>query len=164
MIYAAAAFHWVDADIGCPKVFRLLKNGGTFALFRYNAIPSIGDPCYDEVQEVYEKHYYNYYTSNLRPVKKTHKDFCTPEEIHHGFRFYDLKDYGFSDISMTFYDMTTSLNADERIALIDTMSDHRALPEENRKALYAKQKEVILRHGNRYTENITYQLYMGRKL
>jgi len=163
LIYAAAAFHWVDAEIGCPKVFRLLKKGGFVALFRYNVIPSVNDPCYDEVQEVYEKHYYNYYTTSLRPVKKTHKDFCTPEEIYHSFRFYDLKDYGFSDISMTFYDMTTSITADERIALMETMSDHRGLPEENRKALYAEQKEVILRHGNRYTENITYQLYMGRK-
>jgi hypothetical protein len=99
----------------------------------------------------------------LRPIRKTHKDFCTPEEIYHSFRFNDLKDYGFSDISMTFYDMTVSTTADERIALMDTMSDHRGLPEENRRSLYAEQKEVILRHGNRYTENITYQLYMGRK-
>jgi hypothetical protein len=100
----------------------------------------------------------------MRPTKKSHDDFCTPEEIYHSFRFYDLKDYGFSDISMTFYDMTASITADERIALMDTMSDHRGLPDENRKALYAEQREVILRHGNRYTENITYQLYMGRKV
>jgi hypothetical protein len=100
----------------------------------------------------------------MRPTKKSHDDFCTPEEIYHSFRLYNLKDYGFSDISMIFYDMTISRTADERIALIDTMSDHRGLPEENRKALYAEQKEVILRHGNQYKENITYQLYMGRKL
>jgi len=163
LIYAASAFHWVDSEIGCPKVFRLLKNGGVFALFRYNAIPSIGEACYDEVQKVYEKHYYNYYTTSMRPVKKSHEDFCTPEEIYHGFRFHDLRDYGFSDISMTFYDMSISITADERIALMETMSDHRALPEENRKALCEEQREVILRHGNKYTENITYQLYMGRK-
>jgi len=164
LIYAASAFHWVDPEIGCPKVFRLLKKGGIFALFRYNVIPSIGDACYDEVQKVYEKYYYNYYTASTRPVKKSYEDFCTPEEIYHSFRFYDLKDYGFADTSMTFYDMTISKTADERIALIDTTSDHRGLPEENRKALYAEQKEVILQHGNVYTENITYQLYMGRKL
>ena len=53
LIYAASAFHWVDADIGCPKVFRLLKDGGTFALFRNNFIPSVGEALYEEIQTVY---------------------------------------------------------------------------------------------------------------
>lgn len=28
LIYAASAFHWVDAKAGCPKLYRLLANGG----------------------------------------------------------------------------------------------------------------------------------------
>lgn len=36
LIYAATAFHWIDVKIGCPKALRLLKDGGTIALFRYN--------------------------------------------------------------------------------------------------------------------------------
>lgn len=164
LIYAAAAFHWVDPNIGCPKVYRLLKKGGIFALFRYNVIADFGNACYEDVQKVYEKHYYNFYTTSERPMKKNHSDFNTPKEIYHSFRLNDMKDYGFSDISMTFYDYSYTKTADERIALMETMSDHRGLPEVNRAALYAEQKEVILKHGNQYTENVTYQLYMGRKL
>jgi len=59
LIYAASAFHWVDAEIGCPKVFRLLKNGGIFALLRYNFnyIPPKGQDFYEEIQKAYEKLY-----------------------------------------------------------------------------------------------------------
>jgi ubiquinone/menaquinone biosynthesis C-methylase UbiE len=32
LIYAASAFHWVDKEIGLPKVIRLLKSGGVLAL------------------------------------------------------------------------------------------------------------------------------------
>ena len=61
LIYAASAFHWVDAGVGCPKVFRLLKNGGTFALFRNNAVPEDGNVLYEEIQAVYDKYYYRHY-------------------------------------------------------------------------------------------------------
>lgn len=75
LIYAASAFHWVDAEIGGPKAFRLLKNGGTIALFRYNAIAADGETLYDKIQAIYEKYYYSYYTSNTRPVKNQNEIF-----------------------------------------------------------------------------------------
>ncbi|MCL2698215.1 MAG: class I SAM-dependent methyltransferase [Oscillospiraceae bacterium] len=164
LVYAATAFHWVDPQIGCPKVFRILKSGGVFALFRYNAVPSIGEPLYEAVQEVYEKYYYSYYTSNKRPIKKTNDDFCTPAEILHGFGFADMKEYGFGGIIMKFYDVTRALTADEFVAIRDTFSDHRGLPENKKAALYAGLKEVISGHGGCYNEKYTFQLYMGRKL
>ena len=43
LIYAASAFHWIDAHVGCPKVLRLLKSGGAFVLFRNNAVRSDKD-------------------------------------------------------------------------------------------------------------------------
>ena len=67
LIYAASAFHWIDAEIGCPKVFRILKDGGVFALFRNNAVLSDKNDIYNEIQSVYEKYYYNHYKSDKRP-------------------------------------------------------------------------------------------------
>ncbi|MDR2532817.1 MAG: class I SAM-dependent methyltransferase [Oscillospiraceae bacterium] len=164
LVYAATAFHWVEPQIGCPKVFRILKSGGVFALFRYNAVPSIGETLYEAVQEIYEKHYYNHYTSNKRPVKKSHDDFCTPAEILHSFGFADMKEYGFCNLKMKLYDVSRTFTADEFVAIRDTFPDHRGLPESNRTALYAGLKEVILKHGGQYDEKYTFQLYMGRKL
>ena len=163
LIYAATAFHWVDAEIGCPKAFRLLKTGGTIALFRYNAIAADGEKIYDEIQAFYEKHYYSYYTSSIKPVKKSKQDFLKPSEIYISFRFEDLKDYGFKDISMKFYDGIKTFTADEYLIWLDTMSDHRSLPEANRKALYNGIRETIVRNGNCHKIDFIFQLYMGRK-
>lgn len=163
LIYAASAFHWVDAETGCPKAFRLLKDGGTVALFRYNAVAADGDALYEEIQQIYEKFYYSYYTSNIRPKKKTREDFEKPSEIYISYRFEDLKAYGFRDISMKFYDGIKTFNADEYISLLETMSDHRSLPASNRTSLFDGVRKAIIKHCNRHKVDYVYQLYMGRK-
>ena len=167
LIYAASAFHWVDAKIGCPKVLRLLKNGGAFALFRNNAVPTDDDELYTDVQAEYEKHYYSHYKLDNRPVKiskMSYKDFRKPTEIYRGFRFESLDQYGFGDINMKLYKASRIYNADEYIALLETYSDHRALPDDNRAALYEGIKKAIRKHGGQQKLNFIFQLYMGRKL
>ncbi len=163
LVYAASAFHWVDAEIGCPKVYRLLKQGGTFVLFRNNPVPADGEEIYEEIQSVYEKYYHSYYTSRKRPVRKSREDFWKPSEIYNSFRFEDLELYGFRDVIMKLYDASQTYSADEYIALLDTYSDHRGLPDVNREALYAGIKDVILRHGGQHKVDYIFQLYMGRK-
>ena len=163
LVYAASAFHWVDAAIGCPKVFSLLKSGGAFALFRYNAIPAAGEKIYDEIQEVYKKHYYSHYKTMERPRKKSSEEYCQPSGIYEGFRFHELKDYGFSDVCMNLYDSARIFNADGYMLMLETFSDHRSLPEENRTALFAGIKDVILKHGGYLRVDYVFQLYMGRK-
>ena len=160
LIYAATAFHWVDAEIGCPKVFQLLKSGGTFALFRYNTVPVDGDELYEEIQSVYKKYYRPY----IRPVKKTDAELWEHSEIRKAFGFEDLTQYGFRDISMNLYYAACTYNADEYIALLDTFSDHRSLPDSDRAALYSGVKEAILRHGGSHKIDYVFRLYMGRKL
>jgi SAM-dependent methyltransferase len=161
LVYVANAFHWIDAEIGCPKVFRLLRSGGVFALFRYNGVQAVFEDYYKEIQSVYEKYYRSYYkTSGPPPIDVYGK----PEQILHRFGFSDLKDYGFDDITMKLYDGSITYSADEYIELLDTFSDHRHLPEENKVGLYAGVKDVILRHGGSYKADYVYQLYMGRKL
>ena len=166
LIYAASAFHWVDPEIGCPKVLRLLKSGGVFALFRNNSIPDESDDLYEEIQAVYDLHYYSHYKPNNRPVKladMSREDFLKPEEIFRGFRFESLEQYGFVDIVMKLYDAFRTYDTENYIKLIDTYNDHRALPDENREALYAGLRKVIEKHGGQLKLNFVYQLYMGRK-
>lgn len=166
VIYAASAFHWVDAEIGCPKVSRLLKDGGTFALFRNNAVQADGNELYDEIQAVYDKHYYSHYKRDNRPIrisKMTYEDFLKPAEIHRGFRFESLEQYGFVDVTMKLYEATRTCGADDYIALLETMSDHIALPNDNRTALYAGIRKAISKYGGQLQMNYIFQLYMGRK-
>ncbi len=162
LIYAASAFHWVDAEIGCPKVYHHLKNGGAFVLFRNNPVPAVGEELYEEIQTVYEKYYYCYYTSRKRPVRKSREDFWKPSEIYNSFRFEGLERYGFHEVTMKLYDASQIYSADEYIALLDTYSDHRGLPKDNRTALYSGIREAILRHGGYHKVDYIYQLYMGK--
>ncbi|MCL2633444.1 MAG: methyltransferase domain-containing protein [Oscillospiraceae bacterium] len=166
LIYAASAFHWVDAETGCPKVLRLLKSGGVFVLFRNNVYRQKGNIIADAIDEVYEKYYYNHYPRYDRPVdlcKMTYDDFLKPEEIHRGFRFNSLEQFGFTDITMKLYNGLRIYKANEYIALMDTMSDHRAILNKDRAALYKGIKEVILRNGGQLDMKFIFQLYMGRK-
>ena len=166
LIYAASAFHWVDAEIGCPKVLRLLRRGGAFVLFRNNAVPDDNDKLYTDVQAEYDMHYYSYYKPDNRPVKiskMTEKDFWNPAEIYRGFRFNSLEQYGFDDVTMKLYEVPLKYNADDYIALLETYSDHRALPDYNRAVLHAGIKEAIIKHGGYQKLNCIFQLYMGRK-
>ena len=163
LIYAASAFHWIDAQIGCPKVYRLLKPGGVFALIRNNVLPSDGEALFEEIQEAYSKHYYSFYTSKERWVNYTTDYLMSPAGIKHGFGFEDMRSFGFNDIVIKLYDKTITYDADKFAALMDTMSDHRVLPEKNREALYAGIKNAINNHGGQYSQNSIFTLYMGRK-
>jgi SAM-dependent methyltransferase len=160
LVYAASSFHWVDAKIGCLKVFSLLNNGGIFALFRNNFISDCEQEMYNEIQEVYRKYYHQPYKE---PIKLLEREYWESEGIKKGFGFSDLDKYGFTEISKKHYYSNKEFNAEEYILMLDTMSDHRSLPENNRKALYTGIKEIILRHGDFYKVKYFFQLYMGRK-
>ena len=86
-----------------------------------------------------------------------------PSSIFKSFRFESMEQYGFEDVEMKVYDKSNTYDADGYVKLLDTFSDHRALPAENRNALYTEVKNVIKKHGGKITTNNTYQLYMGRK-
>lgn len=162
LIYAATAFHWVDAAIGCPKAFGLLKSGGVFALLRYNAVPADGDPLYEDIQAVYKEYYYRD-KPYRRPESKTDEQYWLPAEIRRGFGFEDMQAYGFADVAMNLYRTARVFSAEEHIALLQTFSDHRSLPQSDQTALYAGVKEAIEKHGGQLKTEYVYQLYMGRK-
>jgi len=166
LVYAASAFHWVDAAIGCPKVYKLLKNGGAFILFRCNWNSHDNEELAKDLKAVYEKYYYTYYKTDERddkPTKHTLETLQNPEAIFKSFRFESMEHYGFKDVTMKIYEKMHTYDTDSYIKLLDTFSDHRALPRENREALYAGVKETIEIHGGLIQTHNTYQLYMGRK-
>jgi len=163
LVYVASAFHWVDAEVGCPKAYRLLKSGGVFALFRYCAVPAYGGALYEEIQAAYEKHYYDYFHAEERPVLKTNQDYWKPSELIKSYGFGTLESYGFRAIFTKLYNGSQTFSADEYIMWLDTTSNHRSLPEENRAALFAGIRDAIVRYGGQHTVEYVFQLYMGRK-
>lgn len=163
LVYAASSFHWVNAEIGCPKAFRLLKNGGAIALIRYNAVPAIGEECYEAIQRAYDRHYTPHYPARPKPVKRSREDYEKPSEIKGNFGFEDLAAYGFQEVAMRIYERTRAFSAEEYVAFLDTLSDHRSLPEEDREALYREIKEAIRARGGSHSVCFDFQTYMGKK-
>ena len=123
---------------------------------RYYHRPVTGE-LYEEIQDVYKKYFHPY----VRPKLWKQEDFGTPVQLMNGFRIDGLHD--FTDISMKLYPITRTYSTDEYRQLIDTMSDHRSLPEHDRLALYDGISAAINRHGGQFTIDYTFQLYMGRK-
>jgi len=160
LVYAASAFHWIDAEVGCPKVLRILRDGGTLAMFRYNAPPADGDALYEEMQEAYKRFFHQPYK---RPQRITETEYSSPAGIHKGFRCEPLENYGFRDVTMKFYYNSRTFTTDEYIMMLDTFSDHIVLPDDDRAALYAGVRSAIERHGGRITVDYAFQLYMARK-
>jgi SAM-dependent methyltransferase len=164
LICAGSAFHWVTAEIGCPKVYRLLKDGGTFALFRYNFNnPQDGSPLILAIQSAYDKHYSTYYPAKMRPKTKTLDDFILPDQLKEDFGFADMGEYGFHDITHHFVQTKRAFTADDYILFLETLSDIRGLPDENREALCAEVKTSIQKYGGIYEVDHVFHLYMGRK-
>jgi len=162
LVYAASSIHWVDAKVGCPKIKRLLKNGGTIALLRYN----FSSETDESLEAAYDKYYRTYYLSSQRygkAEKRTHDDLRNPAGFLNRYGFSGLEEYGFKDITLNFYDVEIIYTADEYIELYETMADHRDLPEANKTGLYREITKIINQNGGRYKMDYIFQVYMGRK-
>ena len=75
--------------------------------------------------------------------------------------FEGMEQCGFTDIAIKLYYASRTYGADEYIMFLETMSDHRSMPEEIKTALYAGIKEVIFKHAGQLKMDFVFQLYMG---
>jgi len=151
LIYSATAFHWIPQEVGYPKVFDLLKSGGTLALFWNHPHPGKGG--FDKTsQEVYAK----YQTGIKSTIHRFSEDSCLSIVETIG-------KYGFSDIEYKLYHSTRILTAQEYMALLNTYSDHRAMETEPRKALEAGLTDLINQYGGTIEIEDTMDLYLAKK-
>ncbi|MCL2818071.1 MAG: class I SAM-dependent methyltransferase [Clostridiales bacterium] len=155
LIYSASAFHWINEETGYPKVFDMLKNGGTLALFWNRTIPT-ADPLQMKIYEVYKK--YRDYTDYV--------DFDSLEESLAG-QYENIKKtiagYGFVDIESNLYKSTRILNADKYISLLNTYSNHVSIPEPAKSRFFSEIKEAIISFGDIIKIYDTMDLYLARK-
>ena len=152
LIYSGTAFHWIPQEIGYPKTFDLLKNGGTLALFWNHPYPYKSDEFYIKIQEVYSK----YQNGIKSTVHKFSEEKCLNIVETMG-------KYGFTDTQYKVYRNTRVLTTQQYIALLNTYSDHRAFKSESRKALEAELTDVINQYGGTVEIQDTMDLYLAKK-
>lgn len=157
LVYSATAFHWIKAEIGYPKVFRMLKPGAALALFWNRPfVNRSDDPLHQEIQDIYKRYSaagsWNY----------------TAPMIEHDSKLYQARKeiilaYGFNQLEHKLYKQVRTFDAPGYIALLHTYSDHRALPPEIRQAFMQEIQQAIVDYGNVLHIYDTIDLYLARK-
>ena len=158
LIFSATAFHWVPEELGYPKVFRLLKEGGAFARFANRPNRDLKNPeLSDEIDKLYEEYYCRFH--NRKQQKQT--EFL--EEQAKEIAMIPEK-YGFSDIKYSLFHRERVFLATEYTALLGTYSDHIAIEEKMRREFFDKIEEAINSYGGKITIYDTIDLELARKV
>lgn len=152
MIYSASSFHWIPEETGYPKVYRLLKSGGTFAHFaNHPNKDKENESLHVAIQKVYSK--YMPYTGEMT---EHNEEKCI--EISDA-----IKKYGFIDVNFKLYYRTRTFDAESYISLISTYSDHRAMEEEQWILFANEMKETINSFGGKINVYDIIDLHLARK-
>jgi SAM-dependent methyltransferase len=153
LIYSATAFHWIPEEIGYSKAFDLLKHGGTLALFwNHPFVNREDDALHKEIQKFYNK----YPPSNSQPPIEFNENNC--QRI-----LTILQKHNFTNISSQLFYQTRRFSAQDYISLLNTYSDHRAMPVEVRKSLEQGILSVIEEYGGTLNVYDTMDLYLAQK-
>jgi SAM-dependent methyltransferase len=133
LVISATAFHWINPNIGFPKVTKLLKDDGYIAFF-WNLHPKPYTEFFIEVQSIYQRLVPEWFTPQKRPVLEDRI-----KELNEDIKKSNL----FKEQSYTQYKWSRIYSADNYIKLLDTYSDHRQLDENRRNALYENIHKLI---------------------
>lgn len=152
LIYSASAFHWIPEGIGYTKVLNLLKSGGVFARF---ANHPYRDKEREDLHIAMEEIYAEYMPGSSKVGEYGEADAEKLADIS--------RKYGFADVRYTLYHRTRTFTAVEYTALLGTYSDHIALAEQKRAALFDEIQGVIREYGDQITVCDTVDLQLARK-
>lgn len=157
LVFSATAFHWIPEEIGYPKVFSMLKSGGTFARFANHPMIDQSNPTLtEEINQIYQKYYYQHH-------KQKKKTPIVYGEEHAKQLSSIAQKYGFIDTRYAIFRRTRTFSAEEYSALLGTYSDHIALEETLRKEFFSLIEKAINHHGGTVTICDTIDLQLARK-
>ncbi|HEY8301949.1 MAG TPA: methyltransferase domain-containing protein [Jatrophihabitans sp.] len=145
LITCGQGWHWIDPGVGGEKAARLLNPGGTLALF-WNR-DRFDDDVQAELNQVYET--------------------CAPQLAEHDRGHGDdpvvaeLRETGkFAAVETRSYKWLATLTTEQLIGRTGTYSDHLALPEQTRTALFGAMREVLDARGGSVTVHFkTYTIF-----
>ncbi|MEH7462864.1 methyltransferase domain-containing protein [Bacillus thuringiensis] len=149
---SATAFHFINPEIGYPKVANLLRENGTMAFFwTYHIQPSAD--VFREIGDCYEK-----YAPHLHPNKLP-----TLEDLIEERKKLTMQHDLFQDLVVKTYKWTDTYTSDDYIALLHTQSAHRLLSQEVKEKLFHSIQNVIEKHGGKIEKLQFVALYLARK-
>ncbi|SFB10009.1 class I SAM-dependent methyltransferase [Clostridium frigidicarnis] len=154
MLYSATAFHWIPAEIGYKKSYRIIKSGGALALFWNKAsVKNKDNIVHRNIQSIYDEF--------LPQWSK--KAINNEDKYLYSSIINEIKKCGFIDIEFKTYHNTRVMTGVEYIELLNTYSDHIALDESIRIPLFKAIRDTIEELGDEIIINDTVELYLARK-
>jgi len=156
MLYSATAFYWIPDEFGYKKAYRIIKNGGTIALF-WNR-PSTNDkdnPLHQKIQSIYNEllPQWSYKVTNNEDKSRIYSSIINKIEQN-----------GFTNIEFKLYHNIRKMTGVEYIELLNTYSDHLALEKSIKSQLFDNIRTAIEQFGNELIINYTVDLYLAQKL
>ncbi len=153
LVYAATSFHWIPPEIGYPKAAQALKPGGALAIFA-NTHPRPYSGFFEEVQSVYRQYMPEPLNPDKRPVNAGEAEEQAEYMRSTGlFRSVEVRNYPWTKIYPT----------GAYIQLLNTYSDHLALPDEQRHKLYQGIASLIDSHyGGKVERPYLTRLFVGK--
>lgn len=147
LVFSAATIQWIPEKIGFPKIYDLLKSGGTLAMFMTRTDEKTPNGAlYDEIEAVYEKYFHpeTEYTCRLN--------------------YDNVVNYGFVDFNYRDWKKVRVYNADEYIEyLSSTQVTHITLQEPYKSKFYDGIRKAVINAGNKIILNDTIALYLTKK-
>lgn len=155
LIYSATAFHWVDSQIGYPKAWRMLKDGGAMAVFWHMSSVMRYDcgifPILNDLKLRY------------MPGASLGFDDAGVEAVRRK-RFAQFQSGGFFRKPELFeYRWTDTYDADRYAALVESYSDTQLLPESTRREYLNAIRTAIDQNGGKVEIPQYVLLFMQKK-
>lgn len=155
MIYSATAFHWIDSDVGYPKAYRMLKKGGTMAVFwQMSSVIFYDFGLFKGLNKIKKKYFSNeslgFDENGIQKVKERRIG-----QIQSGGCFSEPECYEFRWVD--------SYDADRYVALINTYSSTQLLDENVRTAYLNEIRRYIEENGGIVEMPQLVMLYLVKK-
>jgi SAM-dependent methyltransferase len=153
LVYAATAFHWIEAQVKFTKPHDLLKPNGYLAIIHTNHISDErGDKFFIDSLAIYGR--YNF-LDNPRP-QLPRKDELTPDEIDE--HLFELK-------AFRQFPVIINYTAEKFIKLLNTYSVHLAASKEVQKLFYRDIERLINDHFDGVVEkHFSMSLTVAKKM
>lgn len=134
MIYSATAFHWIDSEVGYPKAYRMLKEGGTIAVFwQMSSVTFYDFGIFKGLNEI-KKKYLPYETLGFdedgiqkvkeRRISQIQSGRCFGEPECYEYRWVDTYDTDRYVTLINTYSSTQLLEENVRNAYLDEIRRH----------------------------------------
>src|SRR5262245_22361638 len=151
LFLSAQAFHWIDPAYGFVRAAELLKAGGTIALV-WRLDRSQGSAFWQATEPIYNT--YNPQTSSGNLPLETKVDLYR-HALRTSRQFTSM--YEISKAS------TQRYSGEEYLKLLQTFSDHRAMPEPNKSRFFEAISQVIAQMGGEVIRDYEIMALLAKK-